>query len=54
MGINSITLTVNVTNMDKFIELSEEFNKKARELEKLAHELSTFDFKGQVESVDGN
>lgn len=54
MGINSMTLTVNVTNMDKFIELSEEFNKKARELEKLAHELKTFDFQANISSTDGN
>lgn len=47
-------MTVNVTNIDRFIELSEEFNKKARELEKLAHELSTFDFEGKVASVDSN
>lgn len=28
MGIGSMTVTVKVTNMDKFIELSKEFNKK--------------------------
>ena len=54
MGIGSMTVTVKVKNMDKFIELSNEFNKKARELEKLAHELSTFDFEGEVVSANGN
>lgn len=54
MGIGSMTVTVKVTNMDKFIELSKEFNKKARELEELAHELKSFDFEGEVVSTDSN
>lgn len=54
MGFSSMTVTVEVTNLEKFIELSNEFNKKARELEQLAHELSTFDFEGKVASVDSN
>ncbi|TWT12049.1 hypothetical protein [Streptococcus sp. sy004] len=48
MEFNSMTVTVKVTNLDKFIELSNEFNKKARELEKLAHELRTFNFEGHL------
>lgn len=39
MGIGSMNVTVKIKNMDKFIELSKEFNKKVRELEELAHEL---------------
>ncbi|MGX9843755.1 hypothetical protein ACR3IL_00480 [Streptococcus iniae] len=54
MGIRSMTVTVEIANMDKFIELVDEFNKKARELEGLAHELKTFDFKGNVASTDSN
>ncbi|HFE0935436.1 TPA: hypothetical protein ACF7DW_000945 [Streptococcus agalactiae] len=54
MGIGSMTVTVKVTNMDKFIELSKEFNKKARKLEELAHELKSFDFEGEVVSTDSN
>ncbi|WP_269761045.1 hypothetical protein [Streptococcus dysgalactiae] len=54
MGIGSMTVTVKVTNIDKFIVLSKEFNKKARELEELAYELQTFRFEGDVASVDSN
>lgn len=54
MGIGSMTVTVKITNIDRFIELSNELNKKARELEELAHELKTFDFKGEVASMDSN
>ncbi len=54
MGIGSMIVTVKVTNIDKFVELSKEFNKKARELEELAHELQTFHFEGDVASVDSN
>lgn len=50
MGIGSMTVTVKVTNIDKFVELSKEFNKKARELEELAHKLRTFHFTGEVRS----
>lgn len=54
MGIGSMTVTVKIKNMDKFIELSEEFGKKARELEELAHELRTFNFEGEAVSTDSN
>lgn len=54
MGIGSMTVTVKVKNMDKFIELSEEFRKKACELEELAHELRTFNFEGEAVSTDSN
>lgn len=54
MGISSMIVTVKVTNINKFVELSKEFNKKARELEELAHELQTFHFEGDVASVDSN
>jgi len=54
MGFGSMTVTVKLVNIDRFIELSNEFNKKARELEQLAHELKTFDFEGEVVSTDSN
>ncbi|HEM5106532.1 TPA: hypothetical protein U1235_001141 [Streptococcus suis] len=54
MGIKPMTVTVKVANIDKFIELSSKFSKKARELEELAHELKTFDFEGEVVSTDSN
>lgn len=54
MGIGSMTVTVKIKNMDKFIELSEEFRKKACELEELAHELKTFNFEGEAVSTDSN
>ena len=37
-----------------FVELNKEFNKKARELEKLARELKTFNFEGKVESINSD
>ncbi|HGA1227890.1 TPA: hypothetical protein ACIRGN_002324, partial [Streptococcus suis] len=54
MGFGSMTVTVKIANIDRFIELSNEFNKKARELEQLTHELKTFDFEGEVVSTDSN
>ena len=54
MAFGSMTVTVKLVNIDRFIELSDEFNKKARELEQLAHELKTFDFEGKVVSTDSN
>ena len=56
MGIGNISLNVNVKikNMDHFVELNKEFNKKARELEELAHELKTFDFEGKIESINSD
>lgn len=54
MAFGSMTVTVKIANIDHFIELSNEFNKKARELEQLAHELKTFDFEGEVVSTDSN
>lgn len=50
MGIGSRTVTVKVKNLDKFNELTNEFRQKALELDKLAHELSTFDFEGEITS----
>ncbi|HEL1582390.1 TPA: hypothetical protein TXJ09_001409 [Streptococcus suis] len=54
MGFGSMTVTVKIANIDRFIELSNEFNKKACELEQLTHELKTFDFEGEVVSTDSN
>ena len=56
MGIGNISLNVNVKikNMDRFVELNKEFNKKARELEELSHELKVFNFEGKIESIDSD
>lgn len=56
MDKNSMNLEVkvNVTNMEKFNDLVKEFNKKARELEELAHELNWFRFEADLLSNDGN
>ncbi|HFR3977834.1 hypothetical protein [Streptococcus orisratti] len=54
VAIGSMTVTVTIKNMDEFIELSNEFNKKARELEELAHKLKSFDFEGEATSIDSN
>ncbi len=54
MGIGSMTVTVKVKNLDKFVELTNEFNKKARELEELTHKLKSFDFEGEATSIDSN
>lgn len=53
MGISNVSLNVNVKikNMDRFVELNKEFNKKARELEELVRELKTFNFEGNIEST---
>ena len=56
MSINSMTVEVkvNVTNMDQFNDLVKEFNKKAHELEELAHKLNMFCFEAGILSNDGN
>lgn len=56
MSINSMTVEVkvNVTNMDQFNDLVKEFNKKAHELEELAHKLNMFCFEADILSNDGN
>lgn len=50
MNISSMTVEVkvNVTNMDQFKDLVKEFNKKAHELEELAHELNKFRFEADI------
>ena len=50
MNISSMTVEVkvNVTNMDQFNDLVKEFNKKADELEELAHELNKFRFEADI------
>ena len=50
MAKNSITVEVkvNVTNMDQFNDLVKMFNKKAHELEELAHELNMFRFEADI------
>ena len=56
MSINSMTVEVkvNVTNMEQFNDLVKEFNKKAHELEELAHKLNMFRFEADILSNDGN
>lgn len=56
MDIGTVSLNVNVKvkNIDRFIELNKKFNKKARELEELAHELKVFNFEGKIESIDSD
>lgn len=54
IGTMSLNVNVKIKNMDRFVELNEEFNKKVRELEELARELKTFDFEGKVESIDSD
>ena len=56
MSINSTTVEVkvNVTNMDQFNDLVKMFNKKAHELENIAHELNRFRFEADILSSDGN
>lgn len=56
MSINSMTVEVkvNVTNIDQFNDLVKTFNKKAHELEELAHELNRFRFEADILSNDGN
>ena len=50
MNISSMTVEVkvNVTNMDQFNDLVKEFNKKAHELEELAHVLNKFRFEADI------
>ena len=50
----NVSVKVNVTNMEKFKDLVKEFNKKAHELEELAHELNMFRFEADILSNDGN
>jgi hypothetical protein len=56
MSINSMNLEVkvNVTNIDQFNDLVKMFNKKAHELEELAHKLNMFRFEADILSNDGN
>jgi hypothetical protein len=56
MSINSMNLEVkvNVTNIDQFNNLVKMFNKKAHELEELAHKLNMFRFEADILSNDGN
>ena len=56
MAKNSMNLEikVNVTNMDQFNDLVKMFNKKAHELEELAHRLNMFRFEADILSNDGN
>lgn len=53
---NSITVEVkvNVTNMDQFQDLVKMFNKKAHELEELAHRLNMFRFEADILPNDDN
>ena len=50
MSINSMTVEVkvNVTNIDQFNDLVKMFNKKAHELEELAHKLNMFRFEADI------
>lgn len=54
MGIGTVSLDVKIKNIDRFIELSKEFNKKVRELEELAHELKAFNFEVKIGSIDSD
>lgn len=56
MAKNSMTVEVkvNVTNLDQFNDLVKMFNKKAHELEELAHKLNMFRFEADILSNDGN
>ena len=56
MDKNSMNLEVkvNITNMQQFKDLVNEFNKKARELEELAHELNWFRFEADILPHDSN
>lgn len=54
IGIVSLKVNVKIKNIDRFVELNKEFNKKARELEELARELKTFDFEGKIESINSD
>ncbi len=44
-------IEVKLTNVEEFQELSEEFTKKAHELEDLANRLKTFRFTGEVQHL---
>lgn len=50
MKHNKISLIVKITNADEFRSLVEKFNKKAHELNEIAHELESFHFQGEIES----
>ena len=56
MNINSMTVEVkvNVKNIDQFNDLVKDFNKKAHELESIAHELNMFRFEADILPSDGN
>lgn len=49
-----VEVKVNVTNLDQFNDLVKMFNKKAHELEELAHKLNMFRFEVDILSNDGN
>ena len=50
MSISSMTVEVkvNVTNIEQFNDLVKGFNKKAHELEEIAHELNKFRFEADI------
>ena len=50
----NLEVKVNITNMQQFKDLVNEFNKKARELEELAHELNWFRFEADILPHDSN
>lgn len=52
--IVEVKVKVNVTNLDQFNDLVKMFNKKAHELEELAHKLNMFRFEVDILSNDGN
>lgn len=56
MNINSMTVEVkvNVKNIDRFNDLVKDFNKKAHELEEIAHELNRFRFEADILPNGGN
>lgn len=46
----SVNVSVRINNVIEFSELVEKFNQKARELEKISHELMRFEFQGEIEN----
>lgn len=54
ISLMTVEVKVNVTNIDQFNDLVKEFNKKAHELEELAHKLNMFRFEADILSSDGN
>ncbi|CQR26186.1 hypothetical protein BN1356_02544 [Streptococcus varani] len=50
MTESKVNMTVQISNANEFRSLVSKFNKKARELEELAHELEMFRFHGELET----